>query len=285
MTTNLACVEPTHTPSPHTPESQSRESQTPTPQPRASQTRMPTRTAPTRTAPTGTAPTQIAPTGTTTPGAGPARSESVALLRDVPLHGALSRVHAERLLGEDGLESALDERTWVELWPGVVVPAHRSEDPLTCAAAALLRSGRYSVLSGSTAAAMHGCTAAADPVIHVTVPYDRQARSSPGLVVHQSWIRECDVLELDGLRVHALDVAVTELLCTGPQRRALACLEQALDQLGAGRSEHFRALIAERIARRRDRRGTRRGSALLDLAWADPSDAPARQIGQQRPAA
>lgn len=167
-------------------------------------------------------------------------------------------------------------------WPGVVVPAHRAREPLTRAGAALLRAGPHAVLSGATAVAMHGCAAAESRTLEVTIPYDRQLRSSPGLSVRQARVREPDVQRLDGLRVFALDVALAELLCTGPQRVALACLEQALAQLTSegGGSEHFRRLVAERLSRRVDRRGTRRASGLLELAWSGPPPAPTSGAGQ-----
>lgn len=191
-------------------------------------------------------------------------------------HGALTRADAVRVLGADGLRAALDDRSWIELWPGVVVPAHRALDPLSRGAAALLRAGPHAVLSGATAVALHGCTAADTGTLTVTIPYDRQTRSLPGLSIRQAWIRDSDVVELDGLRVQALDVALAELLCTGPQRVALACLEQALGEVRAADAEHFRHLVGERVARRRDRRGTRQAAALLHLAWADP---PVRRPG------
>ncbi|GAA2781258.1 hypothetical protein [Saccharopolyspora taberi] len=184
-------------------------------------------------------------------------------------HGAMTRPDAERLFGAADLDAALRDRSWVEPWPGVVVPGDREHDPRTRASAALLRAGPTAVLSGATAAAMHGCTAAADDIVHVTIPYYREKRSSPGLVIHQSWVREDDVVELDGLRVHALDVAIADLLCTGPQRMALACLEQALAGLGE-QAPRFRALVEERLARRRDRRGTKQAAGLLGLAWSKP---------------
>ncbi|GAA4834577.1 hypothetical protein GCM10025787_12850 [Saccharopolyspora rosea] len=196
-------------------------------------------------------------------------------------HAALTRVDAERLLGRTELDAALDDGTWTELWSGVVVPAQFAEDRRTRAAAALLRAGPHAVLSGVTAVAMHGCTAARDDAVHVTIPYDRERRSTADLVFHQAWIRESDVVELDGLRVHALDFATAELLCTGPQRMALACLEQTLDEL-AGNAEHFRWLVAERLARRRDRRGTRRAAALLELAWSPSSAEEAEPVGGAR---
>ena len=194
------------------------------------------------------------------------------------LHEARTFAAAQEELGAAELARALDEGTWVQLWWGVVVPEHRMRDPLTRAAAALLRAGPAAVLAGPTAAAMHGCTAAhaevapdADPgppeTLHVVIPYDRQMRSRPGLSVRQAWVRETDVVELDGLRTQALDVALAELLCIGPQRVALACLEQALGQFPPETGERLRRLVGQRIARRRDRRGTRQAAGLLELAW------------------
>ncbi|WP_236623224.1 hypothetical protein [Saccharopolyspora rectivirgula] len=181
-------------------------------------------------------------------------------------HGALPRSAAEREFGAEAVAESVAGGELLELWPGVLVLASNAEEPLTRASAALWRAGPQAVLSGLTAAAMHGCRAAAGREIHVTVPYDCERRSAPGLRVHQAWLRESDVLLLDGLRTFALDVALTELLCSGPDRIALACLEQALHQLG-GAAEEFRARLGVRLALRRDRRGTRRAAALLELAW------------------
>lgn len=192
----------------------------------------------------------------------------------------MTRSDAERLLGPAELAAGLADGEWVQPWHGVVVPAARAHDPMTRAAAALLRAGPYSVLSGPTAVAMHGC-GPTDVVVDVTIPYDREVRSQPDLTVHQAWVRECDVVELDGLRTQALDFAITELLCISDQRQALDCLELALGQLGE-HAEHFRELVAERVARRRDRRGTRRASALLGLAWPKPNSALTVGIGGAR---
>lgn len=209
------------------------------------------------------------------------RIDQADLLHALPPHGAALRVDAEQRLGRERLVAALEDGNLVELWSGVVVPGQRVPDPLTRAAAAQLRSGPSSVLSGPTAAAMHGCRAAAGPTVHVTVPYDRQVRALPGLFVRQAWIRESDVVRLEGLRVHALDVAIAELLCTGPQRVALACLEQTLVDLGR-QGAHFRGLVGERLARRVDRRGTRQATALLNLARADPSLASEPELARDR---
>lgn len=192
---------------------------------------------------------------------------------DGTLHGALRRSSAERAFGADGLRAALDDGRWIEPWSGVVLPCERAGDPLARAEAALLRAGPHAVLSGPTAVSMHGCTEAiADRTVHLAVPYDRQVRPVPDLAIKQTWIREADVIELDGLRVHALDVALAEMLCTGERRTALACLEQALAALGSA-AVRFHAVVTEQVARRRDRRGTRRAAELLELARLNPSGA------------
>lgn len=198
----------------------------------------------------------------------PARpsSRADAVLARMSRHGAITFSAAERALGKASITTELHEQRWVESWPGVLVHHGRVGDPLTRASAALLRCGPSAVLCGPTAAAMHGCTAAASSIISVLIPYDQQRRSLPGLAVQQGWIHESDVIELDDLRVLALDVALSELLCTGPQRMALACVEQALHTAGR-RGEQFRSLIGHRVARRRDRRGTRQATGLLELAW------------------
>lgn len=181
-------------------------------------------------------------------------------------HGALPRGDAERLLGEDAVAEALQEGEWVQPWRGVLVPAALASQPRTRASAALLRADERSVLSGATAVAVHGCGPVPEEV-HLTVPYGCELRTQRGLVVRQSWIRETDVHVLDGLRVHALDVAIADLLCLGPRRRALDCLERALASLD-DRAERFRALVGQRLDRRRDRRGTRQAGELLGMAWA-----------------
>ncbi|RCW43739.1 hypothetical protein DFQ14_106219 [Halopolyspora algeriensis] len=178
----------------------------------------------------------------------------------------LSRPDAVLLFGAGEFREALATGEWVELWEGVVVSGRRVHDPAVQAAAALLRAGPHSVLSGPTAVAMHGCSAAAGTPVHVTVPYDRQPRSRPGLVVHQGRIGESDVVELDGLRTHALDIALTDLLCTGSRKMALDCLKQAFGGLDTGGVERLRGRIAERLGRRVDRRGTKQAAAVLALA-------------------
>ncbi len=162
---------------------------------------------------------------------------------------------------------------WTEFWPGVLVPTRDRDDPRTRAAAGLLRCGPQAVLCGFTALAMHGCRSTDSARVHVLVPYDRQHRSRTGLVVHQGWVRETEVQELDGLRAQALDVALTAVLCAGEPRAALACLEDAFTLVPPEGVSRLRAAVRHRIAQRRDRRGTRQAAGLLALAWGPGSHA------------
>jgi hypothetical protein len=127
--------------------------------------------------------------------------------------------------------------------------------------------GPQGVLSGQTAAALHGCTAAADCVdIHVTVPYECRVRSRPGLILHRDRFDEADVTARMGMPVLVLDLAIADLLCTQSRRLALACADQALAALPPNQRETFRAEVDDRLVHRDDRRGTRRAEVLLALA-------------------
>lgn len=182
------------------------------------------------------------------------------------LHGACTRRQARACLGEHGLRAAIRDGRLRLLWPGVLVEPTRRLDPRTAAAAALLLAGPSAVLTGPTAAWLHGCTAAGHPDSHLLLPYDEWLRRRPGLVVHHGRWSEYDVEEVDGLPVLVLDHVISELLCTANRRTALGCADQAL----AGRPESlradFRREVQTRLDLRDDRRGTRRAAALLDLA-------------------
>lgn len=68
------------------------------------------------------------------------------------------------------------------------------------------------------------------------------------------------------LPVVCLEQTVADLLCTARQQDALAIADQALASVGPPERERLRATIGQRIARRADPRGTRRGARLLVLA-------------------
>jgi hypothetical protein len=152
------------------------------------------------------------------------------------------------------------------LWSGVLVEADRVLDVATRAAAAVLLHGERSVVSGPTAAWLHGCTAIQAGDTHVLVPYGHCLRSRPGLSVHNGPLPRDDVIELSGLPVLAVERLLGDLLCTARPRDALASADQLLAAQAEDRREPLRARVAERLADRRDQRGTRVGVRLLGLA-------------------
>lgn len=187
------------------------------------------------------------------------------------LHGAITKRKAITALGRKRVQLALHQRRLHELWPNVLVPTERMFDPATRAAAALLYAGPAGVLSGPTAAAAHGCTAADGTPVHVMTPYHRRLRSRAGLTVQQGTIRERDIVELDGLRVLTLDAAITELLCRASHRLSTACLAQAWHLLPEHRHPQFRSAIEQRLRQRLDRRGTRKAIEVLADQHASPT--------------
>lgn len=155
-----------------------------------------------------------------------------------------------------------------------MVPRELLLDPDTRAAAALLTAGPTAALTGLSAAWWHGCPAAATPGVHVAVPYSSSLRTQEGLIVHQGRRLLHDVVEARGLRTVALDVAITELLCTDLARRAVAVADQAAALAPERERPAFRKRIAELLAIRADRRGTSRAGALLTLITGKPDSPP-----------
>jgi len=184
------------------------------------------------------------------------------------LHGAHLRRDVVAQAGRHRLAAAIADRAVTPLWAGVVVETSLLLDPRTRAAAAQLTAGPRAVLSGTTAAFLHGCRSAAGHETHLHVPYGCAVRGRRGLIVHQGRWPDEDVRVLDGLRLLALDRVVADLLCTlpwrGRSRDALAILDEALRHAGET-SETFRKDVGERLARRHDPRGTRYAALLLDV--------------------
>jgi len=180
--------------------------------------------------------------------------------------GAAKRRDLVARLGKRPLQAALDSGVLRQPWRGVIVPAAQALDLRTRAAAAILAVGEHAVLSGPTAVALHGYTAAASPDIHVTVPYTRSARSRAGLVVHQNLFVAEDVVDLGGLPVFAPDLALAEFLCDGDKRHAFASLDQALVGLDDHSIAGMKARIRARLDARDDPRGVARALLLTELA-------------------
>jgi Protein of unknown function (DUF559) len=155
----------------------------------------------------------------------------------------------------------------------VVVDGRRVHDPCTRAAAALLTIGPDAVICGPTAARLHGCTAVECADVHVLVPYSRNPRKRPGLVVHHGCFYREQVIELDGLRTLTMEQTVTDMLCTARPADALALVDEAL-RTAAPRCDEFRRAVVRRLQARPDPRGTVRGAGLLDLASPRAESAP-----------
>ncbi|MEU4520949.1 DUF559 domain-containing protein [Amycolatopsis sp. NPDC024027] len=151
-------------------------------------------------------------------------------------------------------------------WRGVLIHAADSLNLLTLAQAALIHVGRPAALSGATSLALHGISAVADTVVHLSVPPSKRARSKPGLVVHRAEYEPSDVIELEGLPVFSLDLALADYLCDGDERTAFAAVDQAMAGLPPAHCRTLRENVRDRLVDRRNRRGIHRGQMLLALA-------------------
>lgn len=181
-------------------------------------------------------------------------------------HGAFTRASVVASLGEYRVRVEQESGRWTSPWRGVLVDSVRAADPLTLAAAAVELGGPDVLLAGTTAAHLHGCVSAHPTPVHLVVPYGHWLRSRPGLRVHNGHVPDLDRAQLLALPVLGFERVITDLLCTERPERALAILDEALALVEPERRERFRSAIAERLARRRDPRGTRRAAELLGLA-------------------
>ncbi|HXV94625.1 MAG TPA: hypothetical protein VD813_15075 [Pseudonocardia sp.] len=189
------------------------------------------------------------------------------------LHGALLRTDAVSALGEQRVRTAIRIGEWLRPWSGVLVDPRRADEALTLVAAAVLHVGAHAVVSGPTAARLHGITAVEALPVHLTVPYGHPRRGEPGLTLHNARFLDHDRAVAFGLPVLSLERTVADLLCTSRPPEALAVVDQALALAPAEQRENLRARIRERLADRPDRRGTRLGAVLLDLA-SDRAESP-----------
>jgi Protein of unknown function (DUF559) len=181
------------------------------------------------------------------------------------LHGACTRQQALDALGQYGLRTALRRGELAPLWRGVLVDPARLLDQRTRATAALIAVGTDAVICGPTALALHGCTAADDPTVHVTLRYNRWSSSDVGLRVHHGRLSDDDVVDAFGLPVLVLDLALADVLCTAARRLALVLADQAVALHQPSDRGEFLDDVARRIRARVDRRGTRQARGLLPL--------------------
>ncbi|WP_199439502.1 DUF559 domain-containing protein [Umezawaea beigongshangensis] len=190
------------------------------------------------------------------------------------LHGAHHRADLEAHLGRGQLRTAVAEGRLVRWSRFVLVERHHLLNPLTRAAATLLTAGDEAVLSGHTAAHLHGCTAADTTTVHVTLPHRQRLRMPSGVTVRHVHLDEADVVHRQGLRCLALDTTIAELLCLADRRTALACADQALALHAPGERAAFKADVEVQVRERLDPRGRRRGLFLLDVTTGLPESPP-----------
>ncbi|MFD9894572.1 DUF559 domain-containing protein [Amycolatopsis sp. NPDC059027] len=180
--------------------------------------------------------------------------------------GVVTRREADELLGRRAVLAGLASGVLTQPWRGVVVHAAASLDLATRARAAVLATDTTAVLSGTTSVALHGISAIDSAEIHITVPPERKIKSKSGLVVHRGELAPTDVIELDGLRVCAVDLALADLLCTGDKHMAFAALDEALGELVPDHRWRLRENVRDRLDERPSKRGIHRARTLLDLA-------------------
>ncbi|HLU60700.1 MAG TPA: hypothetical protein VKZ81_34995 [Pseudonocardia sp.] len=181
-------------------------------------------------------------------------------------HGALSRQDAIARFGPQEVRRMQESARWRAPWPGVLVDEDRLADPLTRACAALVFAGPNAVLGGRTAAYVHGCRSVEPLPVHLVVPYGHWLRTRPGLEVHNARFIDPDREVRDGLAVFNLERVLTDMLCRARPTDALALADEVLAMVDPGGREAYRKLIAQRLERRRDPRGTRRGARILAVA-------------------
>jgi Protein of unknown function (DUF559) len=186
------------------------------------------------------------------------------------LHGAHLRSELVAAVGLPTVRALLRTGELVRFARHVLIDRRHMLELRTRAAAGLLLAGPAAVLTSHTAAFLHGCSAADHGVIHLVSNYYRRVQRRGDFMLHQGTFDEQDVLDLDGLRVLVLEVAIAELLCRGVRTTALACADQALRGLSPSLRAEFKAEVDHRIQARPDPRGRRRAAVLLDLATGRP---------------
>lgn len=199
------------------------------------------------------------------------------MTNDIPgsLHGACTREQAVAAMGNYLVRRAVQTGALVVPWPRVLIDADRQLDPWTRAAAGLLALGPVGALCGFTAARLYGCAAVPPRDVDVFVPYNAWPRPRSGLVVHHGRVRPEDIHLVGGLRLLALDLVISELLCTARSARAaLACADQACELRPENDRAVFVRSVLDRIDDRVDRRGTVRAVGLATLITAGAESPP-----------
>lgn len=180
--------------------------------------------------------------------------------------GACRQRAAVEAFGEQEIRTALATGEVQSPWSGVLVDPVRAADPLTVIAAARLAIGDQAVVTGPSAAYLHGLTAVPPTPVHLVLPYENRKQSRHGIVVHNGTSLDADREERRGLPVLNLERIASDLACTLPPWHALAVLDQAFASVGEMDRPALRRRLRERLQDRPDPRGTRIGRRLVDLA-------------------
>ena len=181
-------------------------------------------------------------------------------------HGARLRKDAVREFGLHRVKAALADGSVLSPWRGVLVDRRRAADPLTILDAAQLTVGPQSVLTGASAAFLHGITALPPTPVHLVVPYEAASRSRSGIVVHNGTFIDRDREERSGLPVFGLERVVADLACCVRPGDALAVIDEALASVSVAARRGVRRRVRDLITQRPDPRGRRIGTQLVDLA-------------------
>jgi hypothetical protein len=185
---------------------------------------------------------------------------------DLGTNGACLRKDALAAVGRYRVRSALRMGEVLAPFTGVLVDAVRATEPLTYLTAAWLSVGPESLLTGPSAAYLHGLTALPPTPVHLVLPYEHRKCDREGIVLHNGCSLGEDREERHGLPVLGLERVVVDLLCTVWPPKALAVLDEALTRLPESDRPTFRRRLRERLQERPDPRGTRIGGRLVDLA-------------------
>lgn len=143
------------------------------------------------------------------------------------------------------------------IFRGVFVAAGVSDTPAVRAEAALLLHPPRAFISHTTAASLRGLPVPVDPMVHVTVPVDRDRRLRPEIRNHVTW-RSTRVTTLRGLRVSdpfqmfvelASMLALVDLVVVGDALvKLLGCSpERLVEECRSSHAQH--AATALRAAR------------------------------------
>ncbi|MHA6617395.1 hypothetical protein [Pseudonocardia sp. DLS-67] len=181
-------------------------------------------------------------------------------------YGAMPRQQAINCFGIQEVRRMQEAGRWQVPWSGVLIDVDRLADPLARASAGLALGGPDALLSGPTAAYIHGCRSVEPSPIHLAVPYGHWLRSRPGLVVHNARHLDADREVRDELPVLSLERVLSDMLCRARPPDALALVDEALAMIDPDQREAYRDTIARRLERRRDPRGRRRGARILAVA-------------------